>query len=114
MWTNKDFIDSKKEEMTIFPNGWVGPITVEFSLVRVGVCDPFKSLCFRVKGTNHTFAAFENLVTLNYHADYKEYFVKTLEVFRDYFIIWSKDSRFNDCEWKKEYDNEYKDKIILE
>lgn len=87
MWINQTFIERPKQEMIVNPKGWKGPLKVEYAILRVGQYDPFNSVCFRVKGTNHTFASFENSINLSFHGDYKRYFETTLEKFREDF--WS-------------------------
>lgn len=114
MWINQTFIERPKQEMIVNPKGWKGPLKVEYAILRVGQYDPFNSVCFRVKGTNHTFASFENSINLSFHGDYKRYFETTLEKFREDFLEWSKKEEYQECEWKREYNDEYRGKIILE
>lgn len=112
MWTNQNFINTPKKEMIITPKGWVTPLVVEYALVRVGDFDPLNSVCFRIKGTNHTFAQFDKSINLTYHGEYKKYFEETLEKFREDFLSWEKDEEYRECEWRKEYCEEYKGRII--
>lgn len=114
MWTNQKFVDHKKSEVEVKPKGWLGPITIEYAILRIGDYDPVNSVCFRVKGTNHTFAKFENLVNLSFQGNYAKFFTSTLESFREDFISWQKNPEFKDCQWRREYEDEYRGKIILE
>lgn len=113
MWTNEKFIEASKKVMQVNPNGWM-PCMIEYSLVRVNQFDPFKSVCFRIKGTNHTFAYFENTVNTSFGGDYKAFFEKVLEDFRKDFLEWNQSQVYKSTGWFREYESEYRGKIIMQ
>ena len=58
-------------------------------------------LCWKIDGTDHVFKIQSRIVYENHGMNYPEHFQKTLEIFRDDFIEWAKESFKED--WMQKY-----------
>lgn len=107
---NKGLSDIKTIE--IYPNGWRGPIVVEYCSAQARPYDTMISVCWRVKGTTHTFTIYENRLNKISNGDYAKHFKETLELFREDYLSWFTDEKYNRCEWRDEYKREFERYII--
>lgn len=106
---NFDFENSLSEvkEVVITPRGWTGDIIIEYCTAQAHRYDTMVSLCWRVKGTNHTFTIYENKLKEISKDNYAKHFTETLEAFREDYLSWFKEEEYKDCEWKWEYKREF-------
>lgn len=95
------------EEVVINPKGWQPNLIIEYCLAQAHNYDTFVSLCWRVKGTNHTFTIYENKLKDIDKDNYAKHFTEILEAFRDDYLSWFKEEQYKDCEWKWEYKREF-------
>ena len=94
------------------PNGWVGPITVEYIIAQAHMFDTMLSVIWRVKGTEHCFTIFEQKLNHISHGDYKAHFKEVLENFRIDYLNWFKDEQYKESQWKYDYAKQYNRFII--
>lgn len=78
---------SKIKIVDVNPAGWNGTITIEYTIGQPNKFDTMQSVCWRVKGTTHTFTIYENRLNQISHGDYAKHFKETLESFRDDYIL---------------------------
>lgn len=98
---------SEIKEVIITPKGWKGSIIIEYCTAQAHRYDIMTSLCWRVKGTNHTFTIYENKLKEISKDNYAKHFTETLEAFREDYLSWFKEEEYKDCEWKWEYKREF-------
>jgi hypothetical protein len=98
--------------VSVNPKGWKTPLFVEYGISQVNKYDPMLSVVWRVKGTTHSFVIPEQRLNVMSNGNYIEHFNKTLVAFREDYLSWFKDEYYSQCEWKKEYEEQYKDYII--
>jgi len=107
MPNDHDFIDIKNIKcIEANPSGWVSSLFIEYG-VLIGY---IPIVYWRVKGTKHTFTIPMQRLDFLSSGNYKKHFEKTLELFRDDYIEWSKQSFVLD--WMKEYEQQF-NKFIL-
>lgn len=97
----------KIEKIEINPQGWVNPLTIEYS-----IGDQTGPTCFwRVKGTGHTFVIPVSRLNFLSSGDYAKHFSEVLEKFvsNDY-GEWRKQG-FS-TPWMREYQNEYRNYVL--
>lgn len=106
-----DFNVFDKEEIhtvEISPDGWNGPITIEYCVAQAHKFDTMLSVVWRVKGTTHCFTIEEQRINrLSHGGEYKDHFKKALEGFRKDYLSWFKEEEYKDCDWKYEYQKQY-------
>lgn len=100
--------------VNVSPVGWKNPITIEYCSAQARPFDTMISICWRVKGTTHTFTIYENRLNKISSGDYAKHFTETLELFRDDYLSWFTNAEYEKCEWREEYRREYERFIILE
>lgn len=93
--------------VSVDPSGWRGPLVIEYGLAQVGKYDTHVSVVWRVAGTRHTFAEYESTLTKYSKSNYAKHFKETLEGFRDDYLSWWEDERYDGCEWRDEYKEEF-------
>lgn len=94
-------------EVTISPKGWIENIVIEYCVAQAHNYDTLPSLCWRIKGTTHTFTIYEHVLKEPSKDNYAKHFKETLEIFREDYISWFEKEEYKDCEWKWEYKREY-------
>ena len=94
-------------EISVSPNGWNGPITIEYCVAQAHQYDPMVSVVWRVKGTTHCFTMYEQRMNVLSHGKYSEHFKKALEGFREDYLSWFEDEFYEECQWKYEYQREF-------
>lgn len=99
--------------ITISPEGWVNPIIIEYCSAQARQFDTMISVCWRVKGTSHTFTIYENRLNKISNGNYADHFKETLELFREDYISWFTDEKYKGCEWRDEYKKQFEKFIIL-
>jgi hypothetical protein len=97
--------------MDINPKGWVNPITIEYGVAQSNPCDTMLSVCWRVKGTTHTFTIYETYINNISNGDYAKHFTEVLEYFREDYLSWFSDKKYENCEWREEYKKQYQSLI---
>lgn len=97
---------SELKRVAINPKGWE-PIEVEYGLAQVKEFDTHTSVVWRVVGTTHTFCMYEIHMNKYSHSNYEKHFTETLESFRDDYLSWWTDPKYEGCEWREEYRNEF-------
>lgn len=105
-----DFTPIPKEDLytvDIRPNGWVSPITIEYTVAQVNMYDTMISVVWRVKGTTHCFTIPEQRLNHISHGDYAKHFTKALEAFRTDYLSWFSDDEYKDCTWKEDYRKQF-------
>lgn len=96
----------------VSPFGWIGnPITVEYGTVMLKPTDPDKAVCFRVRGTKHTWAVFEQQLYRISRGDYASYFRKELEEFRISMLVWIHVPAYWQQQWVRDYYEMFKDRF---
>lgn len=103
---------SSIKTMVITPRGWINPITIEYCSAQARVFDTMISVCWRVKGTTHTFTIYENRLNKISEGDYAKHFTETLELFREDYLSWFTQEEYSGCEWREEYRQQYEKFII--
>lgn len=98
---------SKISTVTIEPEGWNGPIVIEYATGQPNKYDTMQSICWRVKGTTHTFTIYEIQLNQISKGDYASHFKETLEHFREEYITWRTDPKYFGCKWVDEYIEQY-------
>ena len=106
---NRKLTDIKTIDIT--PNGWT-PLTIEYCCAQARVYDTMTSVCWRIKGTTHTFTIYENRLNKISNGDYAKHFTETLELFREDYLSWFKNKEYEECEWRNEYEQQYSRFII--
>jgi len=102
---------SKPKYINIHPKGWK-PITIEYTVGQANPLDTLSSICWRIKGTTHSFTIYEQkLNQLCEGGEYGKHFEKVLELFRKDYLQWLTDEKYKGCEWVEEYIHQYKDII---
>ena len=111
---NFDFNNKLTDIKTIdiSPNGWKCPITIEYCMAQARPYDTMVSVCWRVKGTSHTFTIYENRLNLISNGDYSKHFKEALELFRQDYLSWFTLEEYENCEWRDEYKQQYSRFII--
>lgn len=84
------------------PDGWK-PVTVEYVTGQPNIYDTMQSVCWRVKGTTHTFTIYERRLNQISHGDYAGHFKEALEGFRKDYNNWQSDPKYAGCGWVDEY-----------
>lgn len=98
--------------LEISPNGWKSPIIIEYCSAQARVYDTMISVCWRVKGTTHTFTIYENRLNKISNGNYAKHFTETLELFREDYLSWFTEKEYDGCEWRNEYKRQYENFII--
>lgn len=98
---------NKIKEIKICPRGWKENIIIEYCEAQAHKYDTMISICWRVKGTTHTFTIYENKLNQISNGDYAKHFTEILENFRKEYISWFKEEKYKNCEWKWEYKKQY-------
>lgn len=98
----------------VYPNGWRGPLTIEYGIAQKSKYDTQLSVVWRIKGTSHTFSIFERRLNVISNANYKQHFEEVLEGFRKDYLSWFKDKEYTDVTWKYAYEAQYGNLIISE
>ncbi len=96
----------------IYPKGWISPITIEYCTAQARKFDTMLSICWRVKGTSHTFTIYENRLNKISSGNYAEHFKETLELFREDYLSWFTSKEYEGCEWRDEYRQQFEKYII--
>jgi len=96
------------------PDGWRGPLVVEYGIAQNSKYDTQLSVIWRVQGTTHTFTIYERRLNVISHANYKKHFEEALEGFRKDYLSWFSDEAYADAGWKYEYESQYGNLIIPE
>lgn len=94
---------SEIKTVTINPNGWNGPIVIEYCSAQARIYDTMVSICWRIKGTQHTFTIFEHQLNKMCNGDYAKHFTETLELFREDYLSWFTTPKYEGCKWRDEY-----------
>lgn len=95
----------------IHPKGWK-KVTIEYTVGQANQYDTLSSVCWRIKGTTHTFTIYEEKINhLCEGKGYEKHFEKVLELFRSEYLDWLTKPEYKGCEWVKEYVNQYDDLI---
>ena len=102
---NQGFTDIQVIEVE--PNGWKGPISVEYVVSQVNKFDTMLSVVWRVKGTTHCFVIPEQRLNVMCNGDYKKHFKQALEGFREDYLSWFTEEEYDNCEWRDEYKQQY-------
>ena len=89
------------------PEGWKGPITIEYGVAQKTPYDTQLSVVLRIKGTTHTFAMYERNLNVISHGNYKKHFEEALTNFRKDYLSWFSDDEYKDVMWKYEYKQQY-------
>lgn len=97
----------ERKKVSVNPEGWRGPIQVEYGLAQVNKFHTHVSVVWRVVGTKHTFTEYETTINKYSQSNYAEHFKKTLEGFRDDYLSWWEDQRYEGCDWREEYRQEF-------
>ena len=100
------------KSLVVTPRGWRGEIVVEYCQAQAHQYDTMLSICWRVKGTEHTFTIYENKLNLLCNGDYAKHFTEVLEVFREDYKMWFTNEEYKDCEWKWNYKEQFGRYII--
>ena len=95
------------KQVTISPKGWNGPIVIEYGLAQVNQFDTHTSVVWRVMGTTHTFHIYEPQINKYSHSNYAKHFTEILENFREDYLSWWKDPKYDGCEWREGYLRQY-------
>lgn len=95
------------KEISVNPKGWVNNLIVEYCIAQAHPYDTMASVCWRVKGTTHTFTIYEHKLKVSNKDDYAKHFTEILEAFREDYLSWFKEEEYRDCEWKWDYKREY-------
>jgi hypothetical protein len=98
--------------VNINPKGWKNPITIEYCSAQARIYDTMISICWRIKGTTHTFTIYENQLNKLSHGDYAQHFTEILELFREDYKSWFEDEKYQGCEWRDEYRLQYGNLIL--
>ena len=106
---NRKLTDIKTIDIT--PNGWT-PLTIEYCCAQARVYDTMTSVCWRIKGTTHTFTIYENRLNKISNGDYAKHFTETLELFREAYLSWFENKEYQECVWRNEYEQKYSRFII--
>lgn len=102
-----------KHTVEVSPNGWNGPVTIEYIVAQAHQYDTMVSIVWRIKGTQHCFTIPEQrLNQLSHGNNYKEHFQKALEAFRLDYLSWFREDEYKDCQWKYEYQQQFGKFII--
>lgn len=96
----------------INPKGWISPITIEYGVSQVNEFDTMASICWRIKGTKHTWTIYENQLNEISKGNISEHFTQVLEFFRSQILDWQVDPRYKECDWVREYWDQYNRYII--
>lgn len=106
---NYDFNNCLNDVKTIDvePEGWKGPITIEYGVAQKTPYDTQLSVVWRIKGTTHTFAMYERNLNVISHGNYKKHFEEALTNFRKDYLSWFSDDEYKDIMWKYEYKQQY-------
>jgi hypothetical protein len=88
-------------------DGWINPLAVEYGIDD----EDLPSLCWRVKGTKHTFTIPVGRIDYLSGGDYGKHFKTVLEGFREDYIGWKRSS--NTTDWMQGYFNEYSRFIVV-
>ena len=91
------------------PKGWKSNIVIEYTVCFANPIDSYESVCWRVKGTTHTFKI--PLQSINYisKGNYEEHFTTVLEKFREDILEWKQTQP--QTKWMFEYYDQF-DKFI--
>lgn len=95
------------KEIKINPKGWCDNIIIEYCVAQAHPYDTMSSICWRIKGTSHTFTIYEYKLKDSNCDIYAKHFTETLETFREDYLSWFQEEKYRDCEWKWEYKKEY-------
>lgn len=91
--------------VNIYPKGWIGPIVIEYGSAQAKTFDNFVSICWRLKGTYHTFTIPLNNINFISKGNYEEHFKEVLEKFLLDYKDWQKEG-FK-YEWQQQYRQQY-------
>lgn len=97
----------------VYPNGWITPLTIEYCSAQARPYDTMTSVCWRIKGTEHTFTIYENRLNKISSGDYAKHFTETLELFREDYLSWFTAKDYEGCAWRDEYKQQFS-KLIVE
>jgi alpha-galactosidase/6-phospho-beta-glucosidase family protein len=100
------------KKVTVSPKGWNSPITIEYGVAQANKYDTASSVVWRVSGTTHTFTIYELYINQISKSNYENHFTEVLERFREDYLSWFEDDKYNGCEWKDEYEKQYSKFII--
>lgn len=104
--------DKEIKEVQVNPDGWRGPVTVEYIIAQAHKYDTTVSVIWRVKGTQHCFTISEQKLNVVSHANYPKHFEEVLRNFRLDYLNWFSDPTYEKADWKYEYQRQF-DKFIL-
>lgn len=108
---NFDFNNALGEikEITVNPNGWKNPIIIEYCEAQAHTYDPMISICWRVKGTSHTFTIYEKRIIRHIKdGSYKTHFEDVLQKFAEDYRSWfAGKNGMQQCKWRDEYQAQY-------
>lgn len=99
-------------EVKVNPDGWVNPVTVEYTIAQAHKYDTTVSVIWRVKGTEHCFTISEQKLNVLSHANYQKHFEEVLRNFRIDYLNWFTDPTYENADWKYEYKRQF-DRFIL-
>lgn len=99
-------------EVKVNPDGWVNPVTVEYTVAQAHKYDTTVSVIWRVKGTEHCFTISEQKLNVLSHANYQKHFEEVLRNFRIDYLNWFTDPTYENADWKYEYKRQF-DRFIL-
>lgn len=104
--------DNGIKEVKVNPDGWVNPVTVEYTVAQAHKYDTTVSVIWRVKGTEHCFTIGEQKLNVLSHANYPKHFEEVLRNFRLDYLNWFSDPIYENAEWKYKYKRQF-DRFIL-
>lgn len=104
---------SEIKEVKIYPKGWQPNIIIEYCFAQAHNYDTMISMCWRVKGTSHTFTIYDNKLKDICNNDYEKHFAEVLEKFREDYLSWFREEEYSECDWKWEYKRQF-DRFIIE
>jgi len=91
----------------INPKGWINPLYVEY-----GISDQIIPLiCWRVKGTKHTFTIPPARMNYISSGNYDKHFTEVLEIFKESDYDKWREQGFQ-TKWMQEYEKEYRNYIL--
>lgn len=94
----------------VYPIGWISPIMIEYGNAQVKPFDNFISVCWRIKGTTHTFTIPLKNINFISKGQYDIHFKEVLEKFLEDYKEWEK-TEFQ-YEWQQQYREQY-ERFIL-
>ena len=106
---NFNFKGLEIKTLIISPKGWIPKLIIEYAVCYANPLDSYESVCWRIKGTTHTFKIpLENINFIS-KGNYEKHFTEVLENFREEIIEWK--STEPQTRWKFEYYDQF-DKFI--